>query len=323
MKKFFKTLFINILIIICLLFVLDIFTWGFENYIINKNNGNYIGIWPIPYHPGVKIFNPDFRYFPNPSNGWGRTPEGTKYSKKPIAIFGCSYAYGHYLKNEETFSYKLAHLAKRPVYNRAVVAWGVQHMLYQAQSPILYEQVPEPEYVMFVMMFDHLRRLYSRSFSSGHLLNEERYLRYKEFNGGLVPKKDVEVHSITGFIKNILDRAYLTGKIQQIYVEKYLIDDKNYDSYSKFMLKHFLQSREKMQEHWKNTKFVILMYDYFNSNDSDFRKLLEDNGFIVINLQELTQTDLNAKEYKLENDPHPNAKAWELITQKLIQKLNL
>lgn len=58
-----------------------------------------------------------------------RNPEGLNYKKLPIILFGCSFTYGDGLNNNQTFSYKLSHLAKRPVYNRAECGWGVQHML--------------------------------------------------------------------------------------------------------------------------------------------------------------------------------------------------
>lgn len=322
MKKFFKILSINILILIIGCFVLDFVIWGFENYSMYKNKEKYIGVWPIPYHPGVKIFNVDFKYFPNPDENWGRMPEGLNYKKKPIALFGCSYVYGYNLQNEQTFSYKLSHKAKRPVYNRAVMGWGIQHMLYQANDPLLYKQVPEPEYVIFVSMFDHLRRLYARNFSSGHLLNEERYLRYKEVDGQLIQKTGVKVNSIPSVFKELMDRSYITSKMYDIYENNFLIKEANYENYSEFLIKHFVQSKEKMQEYWKNTKFVILLYNKMY-NEDDLKNRLEKNGFIVIDLQDLTQTDLTTDEFKLKNDPHPNEKAWDLITPKIIEELKL
>ena len=322
MKKNIKIVLTNILLIICFLFVIDFCIWGYQNFLMYKNKEKYIGVWPIKYHTGVKNFDIDLKYFPNPNDNWGREAEGTKYKKKPIALFGCSYAYGHGLNKEQTLSYKLSKKTKRPVYNRAVSAWGVQHMLYQAHQPLLYEQVPEPEYVVFLMMYDHIRRIYTRSFSSGHLLNEERYLRYKEFDNQLVQKKGIKVNSPISYIRNIIDRSYITSLLYETYVNYYLINPQNYKKYSNFIIKHFVQSKNEMQAHWANTKFVVLMYDKLY-NEKNFAEELQKNGFEVINLNTITNTNLNQKEYKLEHDPHPNEEAWEIISESLKKELKL
>lgn len=53
------------------------------------------------------------------------------------------------LANEKTFAAKLSNATKRPVYNRSYHGWGIQHMLYQLEDPKTFEELPEPEYVIF------------------------------------------------------------------------------------------------------------------------------------------------------------------------------
>lgn len=323
MKKVIKVISINLLLIVGLIFIIDVCTWGYQNYLMHKNNERYIGVWPIKYHPRVKHFDIDLKYFPNPDENWGRAPEGLNYKKKkPIAIFGCSYAFGYELNKEQTISYKLAHKAKRPVYNRAVSAWGIQHMLYSANQPLLYEQVPEPEYAMFIMMFDHPRRIYTRSFSPGHLLNEERYLRYKNFNGQLVQKTGIKGKSPIAAIRKLVDRSYITSVIHEAYVKNVLLSKKNSHKCVDFMVEHFIQSKNEMQKHWKNTKFIVLLYDQID-NQERFEEKLKANNIEFIELDKLVGTDLDTQEFKLEHDPHPSEKAWDLVSEKLIKELKL
>ena len=60
-----------------------------------------------------------------------RSPAGLEYKDKPsIVLFGCSYAYGQNLENEETLSYQLSRYLKRTVYNFALCGGGLQDILH-------------------------------------------------------------------------------------------------------------------------------------------------------------------------------------------------
>ena len=52
------------------------------------------------------------------------------------------------------------------------------------------------------------------------------------------------------------------------------------------------------------------------------KSLKEKDGFIVIDLNELTGQDLMKPQYKLP-DGHPNENAWNLITPAIIKRLSL
>ena len=51
--------------------------------------------------------------------GEDRIEFGENYVAKPIVVMGCSYAYGHGLKRENSFPYVLSQITQRPVYNFA------------------------------------------------------------------------------------------------------------------------------------------------------------------------------------------------------------
>lgn len=315
MRKFFKILLINIFIFIFLIFLADGIIWLYENFKLKPYGQTYIGKWPIPFHSGVKHFQMDLDYYPNPNEGWGRETEGLNYKKKPVVFFGCSYVYGYLLDKDQTLTYKIAANAKRPVYSRAFQGWGIQHMLYQVRQQKFYDQVQEPEYAIFLMMFDHFRRLYSINLMSANMLNEERALRYKIKDDTLV-----EITDSNPFL-NSAKRLYLINKLHQAYVKHIILREDNYDEYSRFALKHFIESKQEMEKHWKNTKYIVLYYNDFY-NEDEFTKALEDNGFQVISLPALTNVDLEDEKYKI-TDGHPSEEAFEIISQALIKELKL
>ncbi|MCD7780226.1 MAG: hypothetical protein LUH05_06090 [Candidatus Gastranaerophilales bacterium] len=319
MKKFLKPFHIiicNLAAIAFVFFVVEIILWICENYRMKKNNEVISGsLWPLSFHPGIKFFNLDCDNFPNPDNNYGRLPMGLNYTKPAIVLFGCSFAYGFKLKEEQTFPYKIANLSKRPVYVRAVPGWGIQHMLYQVQQDEFYNIVPEPEYAVYIMMCDHFRRLYVPTFNSMELLNEDFNLTYHLDDNKLIRNKTS--NPIILFIK----RLYLVQKITHFYINNVILKERNYDKYSAFAIEHFIESKQAMEKHWKNTKYVVLLYDYLY-NEEKFKKSLEKNGFIVINVSELVNQNMYSPEYRLK-DYHPNEKAWNLITPAVVKELNL
>ncbi len=311
MKKTILFIGINLFLIFIVLLITELIIWNHENTFLRSLNVFPPSIQRLKFHPGIKNFSFNPNLFPNPNEGWGRAPEGLQYNKKPIVIFGCSYAYGYNLEKEQTLSYKLANLAKQPVYNRAWTGWSVQHMLYQTRLEKFYEQIQEPEYVIYVYLNDHLRRLYLMSFAAWNILADEQNLRYKEKDGNLI-----QIQNNNPILRQI-KRLYLTNELHRIYVEKYILKDKQkcYD----FALKHFVESKNEMQKHWENTKYIVLFYND-TSDNKVFKTNLEKNGFIIIDSSDLTNENLKDSKYMMPNE-HPTEAAWDLITPKLIEKL--
>ena len=312
MKKIFKYAAINTALLIFILFTAEVSIWFFENAKMQKKGVFPPSIQRLSFHPGIKNFSFDPQYFPTPENGYGRSPEGLEYNKKPIVIFGCSFAYGYRLAPEQTFSYKLAHYAKMPVYNRAQTGWGIQHMLYQTKIDKIYEQIPEPQYVIYVFIDDHIKRLYATAVSEWNIISDEQNLRYKEKNGHLIEIKN------TNPILRRIKRLYLVNEIHRVLVQKYISNPKNNKSCIEFALKHFIEAKAEMQQRWKDTKYIVLLY----SSENEYLKTkLEENGFTVIKTSELTNENLNSPQY-MRADLHPTEQAWDIIVPELFKKLN-
>ena len=109
----------------------------------------------------------------NTSGIKGRSPDGLEYkNSEPIVVFGCSYAFGDYLKANQTFSRKLSNKLKRTVYNRAIPGGGFQQMLQQSLSDNFYKTVPPSKTVIYILIEDYFRRM----------LGETFYVHEKYFN---------------------------------------------------------------------------------------------------------------------------------------------
>lgn len=212
-------------------------------------------------------------------------------NKKPIIIFGCSYAEGRSIKPleyEEKFSYRLYQATNRPVYNRAFESQGLQYMLYQLEDENFYKEIPEPEYIVYVYIKDHQRRLYQEC------CPWNKSLFYKENHSGqLVRVKNPLVYTYPFALCRIMKKI-------------------NYKNYN-FLKKHFIYAKSLSDKHWKNTKWIILLYD--EKNTDNFEELKK-HGFEIVLASDLTQEDfLTDIKYRIsEHDPHPTKEAWELLT---------
>ena len=145
MKKIIFIIFCNLLLIIIFLGILE-----FTLYINHHNN-----------YPEAKYKIKEIRYYDVINYYTFRKPIGINYQKQPIILAGCSYAYGQGLREEQTFGYKLSHYSQRPVFNIAMQGKGLQHNLFFIQNNMFDKTIKNPEYFVYVIMVDQIRRLYT------------------------------------------------------------------------------------------------------------------------------------------------------------------
>lgn len=247
-----------------------------------------------------------------------RKPNGLEFKKPPIWIFGCSFVFGVRnghgpLEEDETFGYILSQKTQCPVYTRGFPSWGVQHMYYQLEKGDIFKKLPEPEYVIYVFISDHARRMQKLIYD---LWSDGAYLRYKEQNGKLVQIKPIcEPLWKNGAVKSWL--TYLEYNIR-------LSEDKHDDNFDLFK-KYLTSSKEILEQHYPSTKFIILKYkgnDGFDNwfIDTERWQEIKDLGFTVIEADKETGINLKDKEYLETDNYHPNAKAWEKISEMLKKK---
>ena len=192
MKKFFKIsflLFINILVFILIIFISDLLIYKYYKSIFYEKHPKSDVIPPFTYIHHLPSYIYDLNGFFNGQNDflWGRKPDGLEFKNAtPIVLFGGSYAYGQYLKYNQTFSYKLAHMLKRPVYNRAIVGGSWHFMYFQTNDnlgKVFYNCVPPSDTVIYVMISDHFRRTLLKYFN---VIDDYIYLHYSLKNGNFV-----------------------------------------------------------------------------------------------------------------------------------------
>lgn len=243
----------------------------------------------------------------------GRLPDGLQYKKKPIVVFGCSYAFGQNCAVDKNFSGILSNLLKRPVYNRAMCGSSFQHMYYQTLTDSFYKDVPPADTVIYMAINYHYGRMLGDTFS---LFDEFRYLHYTCKNGSLIED------NYNSFFNNVLMRSYFFRLIKY-QADKVYVDIKlNSDKISDEALVYFLKTRENLEKKWgKNFNFVVYFYRVNHVSEKLIQKL-EKNGFIVITNEELTKENLHFFPSKyMQNDGHPNEAAWELLTPLFVREL--
>ncbi len=304
MKKFLKILTINMILIISLLFLTEIFLFFCEyknqQEIVIKNNFDttnnelfryMITHYYFPSNLGIEEYR---RYTPH---------NNFQSLQSPILLFGCSYTYGEFLKDNETFSSVLHKYTNKPVFNFGVSGTSPTEILYALKNIELFKNIPAPKYVIYTYIQDHRHRLYSPIYS--HLTN------YK------LSKKDNEY-----FLKeyqNILPQnTFIYRKLKEIYYINHISKSKK----DYILMKTYIKGINKQIENiWgKETSLVILFYE---NEDEQFLEEIKQLGIKIVLVSSLTKENMQSQEYRIPDDEHPNKKAWEVIVPALVKELNL
>ena len=339
MKKFIKIIFINIIIFILLIFISSIF--------IDKNIKD-INNFYLRYNPfnkkinvsKIKIDNYATEEFTakkielkdSNSNLFGgefRLNFGENYTKKPIIILGCSYAYGHGLKIEETFPCKLSQITKRPVYNFAICGGNallsLSNLKYFANNKYNQEKIKNAEYVIYVYMHDHINRYLSLNtiYSNYKILSLQKNIYLNKL-------LYIPVIRLIWSIYQIKKISMADGKNTEYY-NKFL---KNSEQYLKYIM---MVMHNEIKKYSPNAKIIIILYDqkiaklYDNlkikydtdiQNSKIWDELNNETDMTIVHSKDITGF-LFDKNYKLKEDIadwHPNAKAWEVFTPMFAEK---
>ena len=262
LSKIIKIALFNIIIIIPILVCTDYLQYkSFYNESIKNLSKEVIKANHIPTYR--KSFNQVYstnsiqslnEYYHNGEWGYLRKPVIKNTNKPSILMFGCSFLYGSFLQNEQTFAYKLSEATGRSVYNKGVEAGGLAQMLYFLRDENFYKQIKQPpEYVIYLYISNHQKRLDSNMFPNPLWLQGYN-LQYKMKNGELVIKQNWPAFIYKPFI------------IKKIYSFFDKINNKNTPKNinKRFELtnKILLESKQLLEEHYGNIKSVIIDYTY-------------------------------------------------------------
>ena len=317
MKKTVSIIICNLLLLCLIIGICEVAIYKYQAKIFYDTHPKIFPINKFSYDIYFPTYLTDLKnYFNGQSNiFYGRKPDGLEYKNKtPITIFGCSFAFGQHLDFNKTLSYKLAHKLKRPVHNRAISGGSFQHMYMQATNTTLYEDIPNTDTVIYIMIDDHYRRMMLNYFE---ILDSYILPHYSKKNNKLV------MDDYNNKFTNVIKSSYIVKTINHIYTNNYINNPKNADKITDTALLYFTESRKEMEKHWgNNLKFVVIFYDSWNI---PYKKLLSEklkkNGFIVFSTNDITNENLKIEKYMMQDNNHPTEKAWDLLTPKIAERL--
>ncbi len=251
-------------------------------------------------------------------NKWNlyRRIENISSSKKPIVLFGCSFTEGTGLEDNQTFSFKLGELTGRPIYNRAVGGWGIQHILYQMQNNNFYKIVPKPEYIIYVYFNGHLSRMTAPVCYMCPTCYFVFYKRKKSNNNVSFILKTNNI------IYNFIINKFIFWGVIKDKTYNYLYRFKTYKNYTDELFFDYLKIiKKKQEENWKDSKFVIFFYS--NPEDKNLLENVRKLGFVTITREDF-DINFDSDEMRIsKTDPHPSAHFWDIVTPIIIEKLNI
>jgi len=300
-KKLFIVLIINILSILIIIFLFEFIIY---NFILHKDNN--------------ELRFPDYSLeecIDSAENN--RNFYHEEYTKPPIWLMGCSYAWGYLLDKEKSFGEKISKLTKRPVYNWSWTGIGPSEALIRLYTNKNDKYLPKnpPEYIIYIYMYNHLGRI---------PCNYNILYALKELN--VIDEKN-----------GILDKLFFFRMIRQY------IFNNSYNA-EEFMSKIFTAMINETRKKYPNSKFVILIYndtdkdfndghipinkeEYILLTTDDYWKKFKDKGVIVIKTKDLIGREMDRIEDRIPNDdaatPHPTSEVWDLIVPKLVEKLSI
>ncbi len=226
--------------------------------------------------------------------------------KKPIIWFGCSFAEGAGLKDNESPCYKISQLTGRSCINRAKGATGVQFMYYQLLNENFFEAVPQADYVIYTFIYHHIKRLFN--FQINPLLDMFN-IRYKISNGKLV--------EIKPFFKPFYSSFIVKRFLNKIELSQSEAEEKDFKLFNKIMEASLNITRQK----YPQAKFILIEFPDLSGKElPDYEiKNLESMGINVIKVIDII-SDITDKKYWLEDNIHPNEKAWDIIIPEITKE---
>ncbi len=329
MRKFVFIIVFNTVIFAVLYFVLgfivdikakDTGHSAFLNFINNFDNLNVnLSEYQTESMPDnfIRLENNDEKY--KEFCGEERRLFNNNYVKHPIIVLGCSYAYGHGLKKQESFSYLLSEYTNRPVLNYSQCGYSLLSSLsdlYDDYNNNYKNLINDSEYIIYVYMYDHINRYLSYFF-----MHWVYPIMYNHKN-------------IIGFFDNFKVFRYIFFSMN---VTKILQDYPNIEGINLYLKNIIINANEKLKKIAPNAKFIIVIYDEkmsltdgefaikFNSdiiNSNVWKEIEQETDIKIVRSSDITGFYFD-KNYKLNADIagwHPNAKAWSVFTKKFAHK---
>lgn len=300
-----KKLLITLLITLFLFFILEAYS-----FILTKKD-NEIFMTQVQKGCNEQIdFKTEYKLFkPFVTTVYRPSTINETSNKKPIIWFGCSFAEGAGLEDEEIPCNKISKLTNRSCINKAKGATGTQFMYYLLKQNNFKQENPEADFIIYTFTWNHLQRIHNYQVNPLIYMHNLRYVikndKLKEINPKFNP-----------FYSSYLVRRILNWKVFKDGVN----ESHNYRLFNKIILESYNLSKT----YYPNAKFILLEFpeanDFQNNFISDTEiKLLESYGITVVKVTDLIPKNINFKEskYWIKDGIHPNAQLWDIVLSNL------
>ncbi len=235
--------------------------------------------------------------------------EGSNPELKPILLFGCSFAEGAGLSDEDSPCSQLTKLTGRTCYDRSKGATGTSFMYWQLLNYDFDEVTKDAGYIVYIYINNHLTRLYNYQINP---LIDIFNIRYKfDKNGNLV-----ELKPAPRFIYSLFSvKRFLNRKV----VEQAVQEENDFKMFNKMMS----DSAEILRKKYPNSKFIMLEYPDLSGRflpDNEI-ETLKSYGITVVRANDLIgDIDLNEPQYWLSDNIHPSMEAWNIIMPEFVKR---
>lgn len=317
MNKLYKKIIVNILILLCVLFIIEIFSFFTIFSLIAKEF-----FFEKKYRDVQNWFSmKNLRYIEDFATRRPVSIPKKQSGKLPIVILGCSYAFGSTLNDNETFSSQLSEYTGRTVYNLGLPCMGTASALYLLENPSIKEQIPEAQYFIYLFIYDHLRRNYLNMpnnvynyFGAHYFLDKNCDLHFKHLN-----KIQMFLHSF--YTYRIIENAFCIYKMK-----------KEDFSLFKALLK---QIKSEINQKYPKSEFVMLVYDDYLENDEalgggifdddkNLTQICNELGIKIIYTKQMKcGKSILERKYVSFDGWHPTKEAWTKIVPELSEQLGL
>ena len=212
-----------------------------------------------------------------------------------IVWFGCSFAEGAGLNDNQTPCYKISELTGKSCINKAKGATGAQFMYYQINDDKIMDDAKTADFIIYTFIWNHIQRLYNYQVNP---LIDMFNLRYKIIDGNLVditPQFNPLYSSF--FVKRILNKIVFEQAKQESY---------NFRLFNKIMKETYNIS----QKRYPNSKFIFIEFPELSKKELPDYEVKDIIGNV----------DIYDQKYWLPDNIHPTEQAWDLILPTIVEK---
>ncbi|MBQ9244831.1 hypothetical protein IJ182_01020 [bacterium] len=184
--------------------------------------------------------------------------------------------------------------------------------IYKNFSPIIDKNI---EYIFYIYIDDHIRRYYTRREPDTFYVDRLSF-KYDKKNNQFILRNPYFSPYRTLYIFEVLREKF----IKKNYLDSPKYYEENLYMWSQLMLK----TKEIFDKIYNNRikKYVIINYNNMLENKYSYNlmKYLPEDSFIVVNISDLVDDDINLKKYVTPWDNyHPSRFVWEEATPKIVK----